>query len=115
MAEDDKRLFEQKDRDLAELYPTAQAWEDSFPAVKRPEDGEQRQQFDDFAQLSPVDKTLKQGNASAAIAQDQQANRLVHLTMHDRMAQGAAEAARDTLHNSSPGNQPGSLHDAGGA
>jgi hypothetical protein len=115
MAQDDARgVFAERDRDLAGLYPTADAWESSFPPVRRPDEPELRQQFDDLAQLSAVDKALKQGEASSAINAEQQANRQRDLNTHDRMARGAAEASRDVLHDCGPGKEPGAytVHEA---
>ena len=115
MAQDDTRgLLTERDRDLAELYPTADAWENSFPPVRRPDDPELRQPFDDLAQMSAVDKALKQGETSSAINAEQQANRQRDLNTHDRMARGAAEASRDVLHDCGPGKEPGAytVHEA---
>jgi hypothetical protein len=49
-AEDEKRLGERA-RDYAELYPTPEAWDRSFPPLAPPADATARGQYDDLGQF----------------------------------------------------------------
>jgi hypothetical protein len=105
--EDERALFAQRDRDLKELYPTDAAWEARYASdtLKPPDDPELRQQYDDYRQLQegPLGKALQQSDASAQLARSRES-----LDAHDRMmSRGAAEAARDALHDSVPDSRPG--------
>lgn len=48
MPESEDELFKQRDRDLAKLYPTPEAWERSYPPLKPPDHPEERAQYDDL-------------------------------------------------------------------
>ena len=82
--EEERKLLAQSERDLAELYPTDEAWAQSYPAVKPPADAEQRQQYFDERELaekstkevsnvtpeqqSKVDKALADANVTKQIS-----------------------------------------------
>jgi hypothetical protein len=57
---EERRLLKESENDLAQLYPTDKAWADSFPAVKPPADGEQRQQYFDERELYAGEKSTKE-------------------------------------------------------
>jgi hypothetical protein len=62
--EEERKLLAQSERDLAELYPTDEAWAQSYPAVKPPADAEQRQQYFDERELyasAQAEKTKEGG------------------------------------------------------
>jgi hypothetical protein len=111
MANDDdeeRALFAQRDKDLGELYPTAEAWERRYPPLKPPEDPQERAQYDDLQQLYPPEsrtqQALKQGETSINVA----ARRQGALDLHDRLImRGAAEASRDALHDNGTKTAPG--------
>jgi hypothetical protein len=81
--EEERKLLAQSERDLAQLYPTDEAWAQSYPPVKPPADGEQRQQYFDERELaekstkevsnmtpdqqSKVDKALADANVTKQI------------------------------------------------
>src|SRR5664280_10625 len=50
--EEERKLLQQSERDLAQLYPTDEAWAQSYPPVKPPADAEQRQQYFDERELA---------------------------------------------------------------
>lgn len=50
------RLLEQRDRDIAELYPTSEAWEQSYPKLNPPTDPQDRAQYDDLAGIASREK-----------------------------------------------------------
>jgi hypothetical protein len=54
--EAERRLLEENERDLAELYPTPQAWEQSYPKLAPPVNAEERAQYDDLAEIAPREK-----------------------------------------------------------
>ena len=82
--EEERKLLAQSERDLAELYPTDEAWAQSYPPVKPPADAEQRQQYFDERELaekstkevsnmtpdqqSKVDKALADANVTKQIS-----------------------------------------------
>ncbi len=88
--EDRKALFSadeethQRDqaRDYAELYPTPEAWERSYPPLAPPDDPEQRAQYDDLAQIYPRAKEAntvtpeQKVNVDRALADIQLDNRI---------------------------------------
>ena len=49
--EDERKLLAEQPRDMAELYPTPEAWERSHPPLARPEDPALQQQYDDYARM----------------------------------------------------------------
>jgi hypothetical protein len=107
-ADDESSLFERRDKDLRELYPTDEAWERSQPILKPPSDPEERRQYDDFQELYPAESrlqaALQQTESSANIG----ARRQRELDAHDRLLmRGAADASRDALHDNGPGLEPG--------
>ena len=81
--EEERKLLQQSEYDLARLYPTDEAWAQSYPAVKPPADAEQRQQYFDERELaekstkevsnmtpdqqSKVDKALADANVTKQI------------------------------------------------
>jgi len=69
-AEEEKRLAE-RERDYAELYPTADAWVRGFRELPRPDDPALRAQYDDFAQLQKEAKDVtpeQKANVDKALA-----------------------------------------------
>jgi hypothetical protein len=54
--EAERELLRENERDLAELYPTPQAWERSYPKLYPPADPEQRAQYDDLAEIASREK-----------------------------------------------------------
>ncbi len=70
--QEEERLLAERDRDLAELYPTPESWERSYPLLARPEDPELRQQYDDYAQMYPREKQTK--GETPNVTPEQQAN-----------------------------------------
>ena len=82
--DDERKLLAQSERDLGQLYPTDEAWAQSYPAVKPPADAEQRQQYFDERELaekstkevsnvtpeqqSKVDKALADANVTKQIS-----------------------------------------------
>jgi hypothetical protein len=50
--DEERGRLKESERDLAQLYPTAEAWAESYPPVKPPADGEQRQQYFDERELA---------------------------------------------------------------
>src|ERR1039457_3980351 len=81
--DDERKLLQQSERDLAQLYPTDEAWAQSYPPLKPPADAEQRQQYFDERELaekstkevsnmtpdqqSKVDKALADANVTKQI------------------------------------------------
>jgi hypothetical protein len=57
--QEEERLFAEQKRDMAELYPTPELWERSYPPVARPQDPALQQQYDDYAQMYPQEKQTK--------------------------------------------------------
>ena len=55
-SDEERKLLQQSERDLALLYLTDEAWARSYPAVKRPADAEQRQQYFDERELAEKSK-----------------------------------------------------------
>jgi len=45
---DEETRLAERDRDYAELYPTPDAWERSFPVLSPPDDPQERAQYDDL-------------------------------------------------------------------
>ena len=76
---DEEMRLAERDRDYAELYPTPDAWERSFPVLSPPDDSQERAQYDDLArfqkeadkvtpeQKSRVDQALAEVNLSDKI------------------------------------------------
>ena len=81
--DEERKLLKENEHDLAQLYPTDEAWAQSYPAVKPPADAEQRQQYFDERELaekstkevsnmtpdqqSKVDKALADANVTKQI------------------------------------------------
>jgi len=62
--DDERKLLQQSEHDLAQLYPTDEAWAQSYPPVKPPADAEQRQQYFDERELyasAQAEKTKEGG------------------------------------------------------
>jgi hypothetical protein len=59
---EEQRLFAEQKRDMAEIYPTEEAYQRSYPPLKPPADPAERQQYDDFKQMyPPVEPAKKEG------------------------------------------------------
>ena len=66
--DEERKLLQQSEYDLAQLYPTDQAWGQSYPPVKPPADAEQRQQYFDERELEKSTKEV------STVTPEQQAN-----------------------------------------
>ena len=122
-SDEERALFEVQRRDREDLYPGGEPEWATPPPGALPQDEEGRRMHALHTELhqewlrgeqattadpSPqeqarIDKALAQSENSLAAGE-----RRRELGEHDRlMAQRAAEAARDTLHDSGPGKEPG--------
>jgi hypothetical protein len=95
--ETEDELFRQSDRDLAELYPTPEAWERSYPLLEPPDDPHERMQYEDFRQLYHDGKQPPSQEGDAVKERDtnriNKATRATTLT--DKISAGSLPATND--------------------
>ena len=95
----EKRLLHERDRDLAELYPTPQAWERSYPKLDPPDDPLERAQYDDLAQLTP------RGKEATYVTPEQKANvdrALADTQLSDKIGGASDVAGKPTPNEPTP-------------
>jgi hypothetical protein len=95
----EKRLFAEQKRDMAELYPTPEQWERSYPPVARPEDPALQQQYDDYAQMYPREKQTKGEPPNVTPEQESRVNQaLSNVELSDKIS-GASDAGTKPVPN----------------
>ena len=86
---EEETLLRDQARDYAQLYPTPQAWEQSYPTLDAPSDPLERAQYDDRAELS-----LREKEANT-VTPEQRANvdrALTDIQLSDKIS-GASDVA----------------------